>query len=187
MQHGIVHLLGVFSALSVWRDRSADSLRGAGVSDRTYVGLRRVVVGAETALALVLMIATALFGASLLRLQRVDVGFDTRNLLTFNITSDPALDHDRRREIQFFDRMLERIRAVPGVKHASAAVTLPIGGDDFGGALFVEARPLPPPGTARRFGFQVVAKGWFETVGMRVLEGGASLPATRPTRCPYSW
>jgi predicted permease len=163
-------LLGVFSALSVWRDRSADNLRAAGVSDRNSA-LRKVLVGAEAAVALVLIIATALLGASLLRLQRVDVGFDTANLLTFNLSKGPAADDDARQEIQFFDRVLERIRAVPGVKQASAAVTLPIGGDDFGGALFVEGRPLPPPGTARRLGFQVVAQGWFETLGMRMLEG----------------
>lgn len=163
--------LGSLAAAGLWRDRSADDLRGAGTAEPHRARLRQVLVGAEAALAVLLVIGAALFGESLIRLYRVDLGFDTRNLLTFNVALSGDDAASPQRQAQFFERLLERMRAVPGVTAAAAAVTLPIGGDDFGGRLYVEGRPLPPRGSEPRLGYQSVEPGWFATLGIPVAEG----------------
>jgi putative ABC transport system permease protein len=60
---------------------------------------------------------------------------------------------------------------VPGVTRAAAAVTLPIGGDDFAAGFTIEGRPLPPPGQEPRAGYQVVTPGYFQTMGIPILAG----------------
>jgi putative ABC transport system permease protein len=162
--------LGVLSALALWRDRSADGLRGTGVSQGRG-RLRQGLVAAEAALAVTLLVGAALFGQSLLRLQRVDVGLNTARLLTFDVMLTGERAEYQAKQLEFYRGLFARVRALPGVKEASGAITLPIGGDDFGASAFPEGRPLPPPGKGRRIGFQVVWDGWFNTLGMRVLEG----------------
>ena len=159
-------LLGVVPGLSLARrDRrlSAGS-RGDVSSGRSR--MRQGLVVIEVALALVLVIGAVLFGESLLRLRRVDVGFDPSRLLTFDVTlSGPRLSGN---PSAHFDELLGRIRGVPGVVAAAGAVTLPIGGDDFGARISAEGQPPPPPGAEPRIGYQIVTPGWFDTLGLRL-------------------
>jgi predicted permease len=92
-------------------------------------------------------------------------------LLTFDVMLTGERAEYQAKQLEFYRGLFARVRALPGVKEASGAITLPIGGDDFGASAFPEGRPLPPPGEGRRIGFQVVWDGWFNTLGMRVLEG----------------
>lgn len=164
-------LLGALAAAGLWRDRSAEDLRGAGTAERARSRLRQTLVGVEAGLAVLLVVGAALFGESLVRLYRVDLGFDTHNLLTFNIALSGDEAQQPQRQALFFDQVLERMRAVPGVNAAGAAVTLPIGGDDFGGRLYVEGRPLPARGSEPRLGYQSVEPGWFTTLGIPLIDG----------------
>lgn len=164
-------LLGLLSAAALWRDRSADDLRGAGSAEQGRGRIRQGLVVVQVALTVALLAGAALFGQSLLRLQHVDVGFDTANLLTFDVMLTGERAEYQSKQLDFFNRLLERTRAMPGVRSAAGAVTLPIGGDDFGAAIFVDGRPMPPPGQERRIGLQIVGDKWFETLGMRLLDG----------------
>jgi putative ABC transport system permease protein len=163
--------LGGLSALALWRDRSAEDLRAAGTGERGRGLIRQTLIGVEVALAVALMIGAALFGQSLLRLQRVDVGFDTNRLLTFDIMLVGERAEYMARQMEFYNGVLDRVRTMPGVVSAAGAFTLPIGGDDFGASAFPEGRPLPGPGADRRIGFQIVGDQWFRTLGMQLLEG----------------
>lgn len=163
--------LGALPAWIVWRARPMLELRASGVSLATKPRLRQTLVALEVALAVSLVIGAALFAQSLVRLRRVDVGFDTANLLTFDVALVGARAQQQTSQAEFFDRVLEEIRSVPGVASAGGAVTLPIGGDDFGTPLFAEGQPVPPPGAERHVGFQIVSSGWFQTLGIRLLAG----------------
>lgn len=163
--------LGALSALALTRDRSADDLRGAGVAEPSRNGLRRLLIAAEVGIAVTLLVGATLFGGSLLRLQRVDVGFETGNLLTFDVTLGGERKADDAKKVAFLHEALDKLRAVPGVRRASAAVTLPIGGDDFGTSVYPEGKALPAPGTARRNGLQIVGDDWFGTIGQRLVAG----------------
>lgn len=164
-------VLGALSALAFWRDRSADDLRAAGTAERGGGRVRRSLVAVEVALAVTLLVGAALFGQSLWRLQRVDVGFDTDRLLTFDIMLTGDRAEYQAKQLEFYTGVLDRVRVLPGVRGAAGAFTLPVGGDDFGASAFPEGRPLPPPGADRRIGFQIVGDQWFGTLGMRVLQG----------------
>jgi putative ABC transport system permease protein len=163
--------LGALPAWIVWRARPMLELRAAGVSLATRPRLRQTLVALEVALAVALVIGAALFGESLVRLKRVDVGFDTSHLLTFDVAL--VGDHAKSQAAQaaFFDQVVRAIRTLPGVRSAGGAVTLPIGGDDFGTPLFAEGEPLPPPGAERHVGFQIVSSAWFQTLGIRLIAG----------------
>jgi putative ABC transport system permease protein len=164
-------LLGLLSAMALWRDRSADDLRSAGAAERGRGRMRQALVVIQVALTVALLSGAALFGQSLWRLQKVDVGFDTANLLTFDVMLTGERAEYQSKQLDFFNQMLQRVRSLPGVRSAAGAVTLPIGGDDFGAAVFVEGRPLPPPGEERRIGLQIVGDKWFDTLGMRLIDG----------------
>jgi predicted permease len=141
--------------------------------------LRQTLVAAEVALALVLAVGAALFGDSLLRLRRVDVGFDPARLLTFDVTR--AGGSAEGNLAARFHEMVRRVRDIPGVTAAGGAATLPIGGDDFGTRLVIEGQPPPAPGAEPRIGYQLVTSGWFETLGLR-LRGRDFSPADDGSR-----
>jgi putative ABC transport system permease protein len=164
-------VLGVLPASIVWRARPMLQLRTAGVALATRPRFRQTLVALEVAVAVALVVGAALFGQSLVRLRHVDVGFDTRNLLTFDVALTGDRAEYQAKQIAFFEDMFRSIRTLPGVRAAGGAVTLPIGGDDFAIPIFVEGQPLPPPGAERHVGFQIVGEGWFPTLGMRVLHG----------------
>jgi putative ABC transport system permease protein len=121
--------------------------------------------------AVVLLIGAVLLLRTFAALQRVDTGIDMRGLLTFNVFLSGSRAEYQSRQVEFYDEALARIRALPGVTAAGAAVTLPIGGDDFSAQFTVEGRPMPPPGEEPSAGFQVVTPGYFETMGIPLLQG----------------
>lgn len=168
---GTALLLGAVSALALWRDDPADSLRGSGTAEQGRGRLRQGLVAVEVALAVTLLVGAALFGQSLLRLQGVNIGFDTDRLLTFDVMLTGERAEYQSKQLEFYKGLFDRVRLLPGVRSAAGAITLPVGGDDFGASAFPEGRPVPPPGADRRIGFQIVWDQWFDTLGMRVLEG----------------
>jgi putative ABC transport system permease protein len=151
--------------------RPMSELRTSGVSLASRPGFRHALVALEVAVAVSLVVGAALFGESLMRLRRVDVGFDTSHLLTFNVALVGERAEYQSKQIAFFEEMFRAIRAMPDVRAAGGAVTLPIGGDDFGAPIFPDGQPIPAPGTERHVGFQIVGTGWFDTLGMRVVAG----------------
>ena len=167
-------LLGLIPGFGLLRRGRALSAGTRGDVSVTRSRLRQTLVAAEVALALVLVVGAVLFGDSLLRLRRVDVGFDPARLLTFDITRGGGSAEGNMSSR--FNEMLRRIRAVPGVTTAAGAATLPIGGDDFGTRLTIEGQPPPRPGAEPRIGYQLVTPDWFDTLGLR-LRGRDFTPA----------
>ena len=166
-----------FGLVPAWQASAAgpgEDLKDGG--SRTSSGprtgrTRDVLVAAQVGVALVLLVGAALLLRSFVSLTRVDTGIDTRNLLTFDMFLGGERAQYQNRQIPFYDEALTRIRAIPGVTAAGAAVTLPIGGDDFGARLTIEGRPLPPEGEEPQAGFQIVTPGYFDAMGIRLLAG----------------
>ncbi|MGB2715293.1 MAG: ABC transporter permease [Vicinamibacterales bacterium] len=132
---------------------------------------RDALVIAEIAVALVLLVGAGLMLRSFHALSRVDTGIDTHNLLTFDMFLSGERAQYQRQQVAFYDEALRLISGLPGVTRAAAAVTLPIGGDDFAAGFTIEGRPLPPPGQEPRAGYQVVTPGYFRAMGIPVLSG----------------
>jgi putative ABC transport system permease protein len=132
---------------------------------------RDALVAAEIAVALVLLVGAGLLLRSFDALSKVDTGIDTRNLLTFAVVLSGERAEYQARQVAFYDDALREIGRLPGVRAAAAAVTLPIGGDDFAAGVVIEGRPAPPPGQEPRAGFQIVTPGYFRTMGIPIVEG----------------
>jgi len=164
-------VLGVVSGLVFWRDRASQDLRAHGSASAGRSRTRQALVALECALAMALLAGAALFARSLITLEHVDVGLNPDRLLTFDMQLTGERAEYQREQLAFYDQMFERVRALPGVTAASGALTLPIGGDDFGAGAFPEGRPIPPPGESARVGFQIVWDNWFDTLGMRLTRG----------------
>lgn len=166
-------LFGVIPALQAGRLEGRSGLRDdcRTVGGRATRRSRAIIVAAEVAVAVVLIVGASLLVRSFISLQRVDVGLDTEKLLAFDLVLSGERAEYQSQQVAFYERVLERARAIPGVAGAGMAVTLPIGGDDFGAPVTIDGRPLPPEGQEPSAGYQMVSPGYFDAAGMRVLTG----------------
>ena len=165
---------GVFPALQSSRDVLAGALGEGGprTSGTRHAGRTRdVLVTVEIAVAVVLLVGSTLLVRSFLHLTRVDVGLDTHNLVTFDVNLTGERAQLQSRQVQFYEALQQRLAQVPGVRAVGAAVTLPIGGDDFGTGYLVEGAAVPDPNALPRAGYQVVGPGYFAAMGIAIKAG----------------
>jgi MacB-like periplasmic core domain/PQQ-like domain len=126
--HGMLTSL-IFGAAPAWQAARIDvyeALGGRGGTSRR--GLRHLLVVAQVALALILLVGAGLMMRSFLRLQQVRLGFNPDNVMTLRITTPGTGYKDG--SGPFFERLLERVNALPGVTSAGAIAALPLTGVD---------------------------------------------------------
>ena len=167
-------LFGIVPSIQVAGENVTADLHDGGT--RSSAGprsarTRELLVTLQLAVSLVLLVGAILFLRSLSALVHVDIGLDTRSLLTFNVFLSGSRAADQAQQAAFYDQVLARLRSLPDVISAGAAVTLPIGGDDFSASYTIEGRPLPPEGQEPSAGYQAVTSGYFATMGIPILAG----------------
>ena len=147
--------------------------------------LRTVLVVAEVALSLVLLAGAGLMVKSVYRLLHVNAGFRTDGVLTMQINLPPEKYVDRdldrqfsplayERAVRFFVDVVDRARAVPGVRAAGAANGLPLLGEIWGKNIVFYDRPLPRDISGLSpIQYRVVAGDYFRALGIRILSGRA--------------
>jgi len=148
---------------------------------------RNILVAAQVALALVLLIGSGLLFRTFRHMNAVDLGFSERQALTFEIVL-PQTRYDTRAKAKVFqDALRERLAALPGVQSAAAIGTcLPLSGHMcWGEALLVEGRPLVEGEAPVLIGARVVAGDYFGTMGIRV-RGRGLLPSDAAGRPPVA-
>ncbi len=181
-----VLLFGLLPALqAVKADVSATLSEGgrSGAGGSRQGRLRRVLVVAEVALALVLLIGAGLMVRSFIKLRQVDVGFTARNVLTLRVPLPEAkypipINASDPREpagLAFYEQLLARVEALPGVKAATAGSILPLGaGIGWGKFFSVEGRPAPPSlDQVPSVNFALISHDYFRTFGIVVRQGRA--------------
>jgi len=142
-------------------ERGGDSLR--------HNRLRSVLVAAEVALAMILLMGTGLMLRSFVRLQEVHPGFLADHLLTMEI-SLPEAKYPDPQKAAFFAQLLERVRSLPGVQSAGAIGHLPLSGDIESYNMEVESR-LPLPNEYANPACHVVEPGYFEAMKIPLVAG----------------
>lgn len=169
-------IFGLAPALHISRLNLNDSLKEGGKSESAQAGgsrrLRSALVVSEIALAVVLLASAGLLIKSFVRLQQVDRGFNTDNILTMVVrlpdtgySKDPQI-------VNFFVQAMERIRSLPSVRSAGVINFLPLyGGLGSATGFKIEGRPEPPPGQGPSTDVRVVDAGYFETMGIPLLRG----------------
>jgi putative ABC transport system permease protein len=133
--------------------------------------LRRTLVVAEVALALVLLVSTGLLLRSLQRLFAIDPGVETSNVLSMQVqTSGPRFDNDATN--RFFEQALEAVRQVPGVTEAGFTSQLPLSGDiDDGYGVHFESSPTGNPEADSGAFRYAVSPGYLETMAIPLRSG----------------
>ncbi len=133
--------------------------------------VRSLIVIAEVALSLVLLIGAGLLMRSFVRLQNVDPGFDPRNLVAMRVSlPDEKYDGDEK-VLGFYQHAFARIRQLPGVKQAGAIHVLPWSGDNSGRYFHPEGRPMPKAGEEPTYNYRIITPNYFETMSIRLLRG----------------
>jgi putative ABC transport system permease protein len=132
---------------------------------------RQLLMGAQIALALVLLIASGLLIRSFQKLRAVDPGFDASSALTFSIGLPDREYNSVARAVSAHHAIGDRLRVLPGVTAVSASTCLPLAGGCFGNTVRVQGRAYPAGTIPPVAMFRAVAGGYFETMGMRVLRG----------------
>ena len=140
----------VFGIIPAWRasrpdlnETLSDGGRSAGAAS-TRSPLRSVLVVAEVALALVLLICAGLLIKTVVRLRSVDPGFKPERIVTMNVWL-PGAKYPKPADARlFFDRMLERLQAIPGVEAAAVTSVLPVSANYDKRTIEVEGQPKAP-------------------------------------------
>lgn len=167
-------VFGLVPALEAARFDLNDSLKEGGENigggSRTH-RLRNLFVVTQVALALVLLVGAGLFMKSLNRLRLVDPGFNPNNLLTMRVTL-PGRKYDTDpKVIDFFNKAVEQLRAIPGVEAAGAINTLPFAGPHSGTTVEVEGQPKLPPGQELGTGVCVTDANYFQAMQIPLKRG----------------
>ena len=140
-------LVGLWPALRVARSNVNQTLREGGRAGSSGVArhrVRSVLVGAQIAGSLILLIVAGLFARSLQRIQNLYVGFEPNHLL--NVILDPhEIGYDQARTTTFYNELKERVRGLPGVQSVSLAYDVPMGDYEWSDTVTIENHP-PQPG-----------------------------------------
>jgi putative ABC transport system permease protein len=145
---------------------------------------RNLLVTGEVAVALVLLVGAGLLLQSFARLRAIDPGFRPAGVLTAEIALPAKKFADDERRIAFTRELLERLRAIPGVRSADTVVPLPLSGYAYSKAYIVQGRPEPPPGQETTTNVRLVTPGFFRTMGIRVLQGRVFTEQDGPSAVP---
>ena len=133
--------------------------------------VRRVLIASQVALAIVLTLGAGLMVKSLVRLLSVDPGYRPDGVLTASVSVPESEYADGERTSAFFQTLLGRLRDQPGVLAAGAVSGLPLT-QPLGDLNFqIEGRETAPGQRSRRADWQVVTPGYFDAIGMRILQG----------------
>jgi putative ABC transport system permease protein len=164
-------LFGLVPALAATKPRLNELLKESAVAHSLQrQRLRSLFVIAEVALSLALLISAGLMVKSLWRLQRAELGFNPEHLLKIEIPLSPGKYAEARQKTVFYDQMLERINALPGIEAASFSNNLPLRTPNR--TLFIiEGRPLPPRDNMPAAADFVVSPQYFRSLGVTLRAG----------------
>lgn len=170
-----VFIFGLVPAVTASNVNPADALSegvGKTTGGRRGGRLRSALVVAEVALTSVLLIGTGLVLRSFVNLQRVDAGFDTSNVLTFQLRLHGKKYPDAKAVRDFYQRLTERLEAQPGVLAAGAVLIRPLEGAIGWDVSYATAEQAPEEAKRNRVpNFQVVTPHYFPSVGLPLKAG----------------
>jgi putative ABC transport system permease protein len=168
-------VLGILPTLSIARRPIATMVREGGRASTAGRGrhrVRQLLIVAQVAMALVLLVGAGLMLRSAARLNAVDPGFRADGLLTAGVSL--GAQSDRARAVTFYHRVLDEVATLPGVASVGAASSLPIAPSAMNGSSFeIRSRPTADNEIPLFSMYISVTAGFFETLGVPLLRGRA--------------
>ena len=164
-------LFGLIPALQAGEVDVHETLKetGRGVTGRSW--LRNSLVVAEVATTLVLLICAGLMIRSFYLLNKVNPGFSYEHLTSFSVALPEKKYDTIEKSTAFYTRLLENIRALPGVENAAAASGLPLGNNGWQTGFVVEGQPRPPRDQTPLMEVCLVTPDYFRAMNIPVLRG----------------
>jgi putative ABC transport system permease protein len=164
----------VFGGLPAWQAGNANPVDALSSGGRVMAGKRvmrwrNALMITQLALSALLLVGAGLMIKSLVKLNRVELGFDTDAVLAIRMTLPMAKYPTGDARLAFFVAVAERASALPGVASVGYTNTLPLRGG-WGSGFQIEGEPPPPDGYLTA-GFQAVSGGYFQTLGIPLLRG----------------
>jgi predicted permease len=163
-------LFGIAPALRATRTNVSDALKE---TSRGVIGSRSILsrglLVVQVAVSLVLLVGAGLFLRTVRNLQEVDLGFNARNLVLFRV--NPQLNrYEPARITLLYEQMVERLKAVPGVRDVTLSNPALLSGQVNGTSLVVQGRPYTR-GSHNNINRLTVAANFFELMGIPLLTG----------------
>ncbi len=181
----VAGLLPVRQLLSV---APAQVLRSGGAGSGTSRAQRRLgsmFIGTQMALAMVLLITSGLLLRTLSTLRTADLGFRADHLLVEDVNLSPGTIKGRDVLNTFYEPLLARVRAIPGVQSAAIINLLPIAGNGTNSDIRIVGQPPAPPNQERLAEYRFLSPEYNGTMGTRLLRGrlfedGLDTPTSQP-------
>ena len=184
-------LLGIVPALSSSKKQLQSDLQSAGrgkSASRSSAHFRNLLIVAQVALTLVLLVGAGLLGRSFQRLLEVNPGFETESAVAMTVSMPAAQEPaEQRRLAQFYQRLLERLHTLPGVMSVGGTNALPMSGDGANGTFIIDDGANPAKdmaellrqmdalrGVSGKSGdadFRVSSAGYFAAMGIPLVRG----------------
>ena len=146
-----------------------DGTRGAGAG-RSRRRLQNALIVAEVAMAFVLLSGAGLLLRSFHRLQQVNLGFDPTNVLTMDVIMPAEQYKDASAIVNYLGRVIESVRAVPGVRNVATASGIPLQGWGMGTRLRLEGETVDQR-YSHGIAVNIVSPSYFSTMGVHLLKG----------------
>ena len=180
-------LCGIAPAIQTTRPNLSSALKNeSAAGGRIRFDLKRALVVLQVAIALLLLIGAGLFVRSLSNLRSLDPGFVRENVLIIQ-TNPLALGYKRQRIREYYERVADRLGALPNVRVASLANITPLAGSRMRTGISVEGYTRPAD-EQPWIDFNAVSHGYFATMGIQMIAGrdfrAEDNPATSPEPTP---
>jgi putative ABC transport system permease protein len=186
-------IFGLAPALHMTRGQMLEGLHpGRRASyGREVSRVRSVLLAVQIAVALVLLVGAGLMLRTMFKLSAVDLGFDPERVLTVSVAVSPTSSVDPSPQSEApsalaFHWLLDRVRALPGVRAAGATSAVPTSSDYTSTRLVVEGHPIPEDGRVPEVDYSVVTPGYFDTMEVPLLKGRLLTLADRRSSPPVA-
>jgi putative ABC transport system permease protein len=162
--------VGLAPALEASGKESAESLKEGGrsnTSSRSKLLARNLFVGAQVAVAFILLVGGGLLVRSFQRVMNVETGFESEGLIAAYLPLPMERDPDAATVTRYIDRILDEVRAVPGIREVAVTTGLPLRGWGDGMPFRLADKPDEEVGT----GFKIVSPRYFQALGLPLKAG----------------
>jgi predicted permease len=180
---------GLAPALQATRPDVQESLKEGGRGSTPGAGqhrLRGALVIAEMALSVVLLAGAGLMMKSLYRLLQVNPGFQPESVVQMEMVLRSAQYSKNPAILGFWEQVLDRVRALPGVEAAALGTAIPLAGNHNRGDITIEGQPLPAPGEFPHPDFHEITPDYMRVLGIPLLRGRTFTEADNETAPPVA-
>jgi putative ABC transport system permease protein len=167
-------IFGLVPALQASKPNLNETMKDAGRGS-TEGGRRQLIrnslVVLEVASALVLLVGAGLMIKSFWQLQKVDPGFNPDNALSVSVALPRNKYPEDHQQAAFFQQLIEKVGALPGVQAVGASNVVPLSDNDFVLAFEIDGRPPLPPGAGQSANFYSASADYFKAMGIPLRRG----------------